>query len=80
MEQKSQRLLGVGSRPVAHMDRLSPGKQTGTENRGELSGLEKNGAKSRFLIKAQMFNSKCAYKGGEANSRQSIRSLESAVG
>ena len=30
----------------------------------ELDGREKNGAKSRFLIKAQMFNGKCAYKGG----------------
>ena len=29
----------------------------------ELGGREKNGAKSRFLIKAQMFNGKCAYKG-----------------
>ena len=39
----------------------------------ELGGREKNGAKSRFLIKAQMFNGKCAYKGaGEAHSCQFI--------
>jgi hypothetical protein len=36
--------------------------------------VEKNGAKSRFLIKAQMFNSKSAYKGTgrEVHSCQSI--------
>jgi hypothetical protein len=46
------------------MNRISPGSQAGAEKRGELGGGEKNGAKSRFLIKAQMFNGKCAYKGG----------------
>ena len=46
------------------MNWVSPGRQTGAEKRGELGGREKNGAKSRFLIKAQMFNGKCAYKGG----------------
>lgn len=30
----------------------------------ELGGREKNGAKSSFLIKAQMFNGKCACKVG----------------
>jgi hypothetical protein len=30
----------------------------------ELGSGEKNGAKSKFLIKAQMFNGKCAYEGG----------------
>jgi hypothetical protein len=56
------------------MDRVSPGRQAGAEKRGELGGWEKNGAKSRFLIKAQMFNGKCAYKGGrgEAHCRQFI--------
>ena len=45
-------------RPAAHMNWVSPGRQTGAEKRGELGGREKNGAKSRFLIKAQMFNRK----------------------
>ena len=46
-------------KPTAvHMDRVSPGRQAGPEKRGELGGREKNGAKSRFLIKAQMFNRK----------------------
>ena len=63
----------VGSCAVAHMDRVSPGRQAGAKKRGELGGREKNGAKSRFLIKAQMFNGKCAYKGaGEAHSCQFI--------
>ena len=35
----------------------TPGWQVGAER-------EKNGAKSRFLIKTQKFNSKCAYKVG----------------
>jgi hypothetical protein len=48
---------------MAHMDWVSPGRQARDEKRGELGGQEKNGAKSRFLIKAQMFNSKSAYKG-----------------
>jgi hypothetical protein len=48
---------------VAHMDRVSPGRQAGAKKRGELGSLEKNGAKSRFLIKAQLFNGKCSYKG-----------------
>jgi hypothetical protein len=45
------------------MNWVSPGRQTGAEKRGELGGREKNGAKTRFLIKAQMFNGNCAYKG-----------------
>jgi hypothetical protein len=49
---------GVGSCPKAHMDRVSPGRQAGAEKRGELGSQEKNGAKSRFLIKTQMFNRK----------------------
>jgi hypothetical protein len=39
------------------MDWVSPSRQAGAENRGQLGG-EKNGAKSRFLIKAQMFKRK----------------------
>jgi hypothetical protein len=31
---------------------------------GKLGGRERNGAKTRLLIKAQMFNGECAYKGG----------------
>jgi hypothetical protein len=56
------------------MNRVSPGRQAGAEKRGGLGSQEKNGAKSRFLIKAQMFNGKCAYKGGggEAHSCQFI--------
>ena len=49
------------------MDQVSPGRQAGAEKRGKLGSQEKNGAKSRFLIKAQMFNGKCSYKGGEAH-------------
>ena len=45
------------------MNWVSPGRQTGAEKRGELGGREKNGAKTRFLIKAQMFNGNCVYKG-----------------
>jgi hypothetical protein len=60
----STRLLEAGSPPTSHMDQVSPGRQAGAEKRGELGSQEKNGAKSRFLIKAQMFNGKCAYKGG----------------
>jgi hypothetical protein len=41
----------------------TPEWQAGAE-RGKLGRREKNGAKSRFLIKAQMFNGKCAYKVG----------------
>ena len=36
----------------------------GLKREGKLGGQERNGAKTRFLIKAQMFNGKCAYKGG----------------
>ena len=54
----------VGSQPAVHMDQVSPGRQARAKKRGELGSQEKNGAKSRFLIKAQMFNGKCAYKGG----------------
>ena len=43
----------------------TPGWQARAE-RQKLGGREKNGAKSRFLIKAQIFNGKCAYKVGEA--------------
>ena len=49
---------GVESWSVDHMDGVSPGRQVGAEKKGELGGQEKNGAKSRFLIKAQMFNRK----------------------
>ena len=44
------------------MARVSLASEAG--RRGDLGGREKNGAKSRFLIKAQMFNGKYAYKGG----------------
>ena len=57
-------LMIVESQHAAHMNWVSPGRQAGAEKRGELGGGEKNGAKLRFLIKARMFNSKCAYKGG----------------
>jgi hypothetical protein len=46
----------VGRRPVDHKNQDTPGRQAGAEKRGELGGREKNGAKSRFLTKAQMFN------------------------
>jgi hypothetical protein len=42
----------------------------------ELGGLEKNGGKSRFLIKAQMFNGKYAYKGGRGVTIPANSSLE----
>jgi hypothetical protein len=50
--------IAVESWPAAHMDWLSPGRQARAEQRGELGGQEKNGAKSSFLVKAQMFNRK----------------------
>ena len=50
---------------MAHMNWVSPGRQTGAEKRGELGGRERNGAKIKILIKAQMFNGDCTYKGGE---------------
>ena len=57
-------LENIGNQPMAHM--VSPGRRTGAEKRGELGGqLERNGAKTSFLIKAQMFNGECTYKGGE---------------
>jgi hypothetical protein len=49
---------------MAHMNWVSPGRQTGAEKRGELGRREINGAKTRFLIKAQLFYGKCAYGGG----------------
>jgi hypothetical protein len=42
---------------------ISPGRQPGDEKRGELGRQERNGAKTNFLIKDQMFNGECAYKG-----------------
>jgi hypothetical protein len=54
----------VGNQPAAHVNWVSPGRQTGAEKRGELGGGEKNGAKTRSPIKAQMFNGKCTYKRG----------------
>ena len=48
------------------------GGKLGLKRQGKLGGGEKNGAKSRLLIKVQMFNGKCAYKVGEAHSRQFI--------
>ena len=49
---------------MAHKKGGTPGRQAGAEKRGELGSQEKNGAESSFLIKAQMFNSKRAYKEG----------------
>ena len=56
--------MDVGYRPAAHMNWVSPGRQTSTEKRGTLSRQERNGAKTRFRIKAQMFNGKCTYGWG----------------
>jgi hypothetical protein len=42
----------------------------------ELGSRKKNGAKSSFLIKAQMFNGKCAYKGEGARPIPSNSFLE----
>ena len=72
----------VANQPAAHMNWVSPGRQTGAEKRGELGSREKNGAKSRFMIKAQMFNGKCAYKGGGGGPFPPIHpwSLEPAAG
>jgi hypothetical protein len=44
--------------------------------RGDLGIWEKNGVKSRFLIKAHMFNGKCAYKGGGGRPIPANSSLE----
>jgi hypothetical protein len=52
----AERQTFVGNRPAAHMNWVSPGRQTGAEKREKLGRLERNGAKTRFLIKAQMFN------------------------
>jgi hypothetical protein len=54
----------VGSRPTVHMKRGTLGRQARDEKEGKLGGGEKNGAKTRFLRKAQMFNGKWAYKWG----------------
>ena len=50
--------LLVESWPAAHKKHL--GGKLGLKREGKLGGREKNGAKTRFLIKAQMFNGKCA--------------------
>ena len=39
-------------------------KELDLKKAGKLGGWEKNRAKTRFLIKAQMFNGECTYKGG----------------
>jgi hypothetical protein len=70
--------LIVGNRPVAHVNWVSPGRQTGAEKREELGRREKNGAKTRFLIKAQMFNA--LIKGGRGFPPIHPWSLEPAAG
>ena len=52
------------------------GGKPGLKREGKLGGREKNGAKSRFLIKAQMFNGKCAYKVGGVSPIPANTSLE----
>ena len=52
------------------------GGKPGLKREGKLGGQEKNGAKSRFLIKAQMFNGKCAYKVGGVSPIPANTSLE----
>ena len=47
----SMKLLKTGLQLIRN--RVLPGRQTGAENRGELGRRERNGAKTRFLIKAQ---------------------------
>ena len=59
-------MFAVASWPAAHKKRVHLGGKPGLKREGKLGGREKNGAKSRFLIKAQIFNGKCAYKVGEA--------------
>ena len=63
------RSLVPGTRMLEANPWLTPGrkkkKKKKKKKRGELGGREKNGGKSRFLIKVQMFNGKCVYKGGE---------------
>ena len=54
----------VGNQALPNLNCVSPGRQTEAEKRGELGRQERNGAKTRLLIKAQMFNGECAYKGG----------------
>jgi hypothetical protein len=49
--------------PAAHMDRVHLSGKPELKERGIRWSREKNGAKSGFLIKAQMFNGKCAYGG-----------------
>ena len=53
----------LASRPAAHMDGVHLGGRLELKER-ELGGREKNGAKPRFLIKAQMLIENCAYKAG----------------
>ena len=62
------------------MNWVSPGRQTGAEKRQELRRGEINGAKTRFLIKAQMFNGKCAYKEGWGGPFLPIHSWSPAAG
>ena len=64
------------------MDQVSPRRQAGAEKRGELGRREKNGAKTRFLIKAQLFNGNCVYKGERGGPFPPIHpwSLEPAAG
>jgi hypothetical protein len=46
------------------MNRNSPRRQAGAEKRGETRGAREIGAKTRFLIKAQMFTkSLCLLRG-----------------
>jgi hypothetical protein len=47
----SMKLLETG--PQLTRNGVSPGRQTRAEKRGELGRRERNGAKTRFLIKAQ---------------------------
>jgi hypothetical protein len=48
------------------MNWFSPGRQTGAEKRGELGSrhMREKWSQDKVLIKAQMFNGECAYKGG----------------
>jgi hypothetical protein len=60
---KKYTYISVESHPAAHKKRVHLGGKLGLKREGKLGGQEKNGAKTRFLIKAQMFNGKCTYKG-----------------